>query len=155
MQRAAAAAAAAASTPRTSSMPSRFFSVTIPSLPLPPTPPASKWLPIQPSQPSTQQSKPQWLERPNGAPLPFLSHSLEKVVLAGTKPQLIDKMTTEEGQAYPDRLNSMHAHTPPSPTCSPPHPPFPASASSPSPKKSTGKGFTASPPAAATTCCMT
>ena len=40
-------------------------------------------------------------------------------------------------------------------TCSPPHPLFPASASSPSPKKSTGKGFTASPPAAATTCCTT
>ena len=100
MQRAPAAAAAAAA--------SRSFSVSIPSLPLPPTPPASKWLPIHPPSQSAPQSKPLWLERPNGAPLPFLSNSLEKVVLAGTKPQLIDKMTTEEGKAYPDRFSRAH-----------------------------------------------
>jgi hypothetical protein len=107
MQRApAAATAAAAAASRSLSIPSRLFSVSIPSLPLPPTPPASKWLPIQnPPSDITQPALPRWLERPNGAPLPFLSHSLEKVVLAGTKPQLIDKMTMEQGQAYPDRFD--------------------------------------------------
>jgi hypothetical protein len=98
------AAGAFVPAPISSSIHSRFFAVSIPSLPLPPTPPDSKWLPIQTaSQTGLQSSKPRWLERPNGAPLPFLSHSLEKVVLAGTKPQLIEKMTTEEGKAYPDR----------------------------------------------------
>jgi hypothetical protein len=84
----------------------RWFSISIPSLPLPPTPPSSKWLPISPSVSNTvKPAKPLWLERPNGAPLPFLSHSLEKVVLAGTKPQLIDKMTTEDGNSFPDRFS--------------------------------------------------